>query len=196
VQGGGGCVDCVCGEVGTEVEALWRVGVSIVVLLEDSEGRTKISANGLEAMNRCGRSNNSLALCFKLSPKVFLPLAFSMMPLSIIVMMGATSAPAAPAASASTPIRNPSFDVFQCPLAAPGSSFVPIREPVFEVEEDVIGSGSVGLGMAAGMGVSKAGTGPASAPAALCIVVWRSSFCADVFKAPILSSPIAASCDD
>ena len=45
---------------------------------------TKIRRKGFEEMKRCGRSNRSLALCFRLSPNVFLPLAFSIMPLSIL----------------------------------------------------------------------------------------------------------------
>jgi hypothetical protein len=61
-----------------------------------------------------------------LSPNVFRPLAFSMMPLSIIVIIGATSAPAAPAESASTPMRSPSFDVFQSRFVTTGESFATI----------------------------------------------------------------------
>lgn len=49
---------------------------------------------------------------------MFRPLAFSMMPLSIMVMMGATSVPAAPAASASLPRRRPSLFVFHRVVAS------------------------------------------------------------------------------
>lgn len=89
-------------------------------------GRTKMSTKGFPARNRCGLSSNSRALFFKLLPSVFLPLAFSMMPLSIMVMIGATSAPAAPAASASLPRRRPSLLVFHLwePVFAPSFAVV------------------------------------------------------------------------
>jgi hypothetical protein len=74
--------------------------------------KVKIRAKGLLPMKRCGFANNSIALFFKLVPSVFLPLAFSIMPLSIMVMIGATSMPALPAERASTPMRRPSLDVF------------------------------------------------------------------------------------
>ena len=73
---------------------------------------TKISAKGLLPTNLHGLVTISLALLLKLPPSVFLPLAFSIIPLSIIVITGATSAPAAPAASASTPTLSPSLCVF------------------------------------------------------------------------------------
>lgn len=74
--------------------------------------RTKINAKGLLPMKRCGRSRRFRALLFRLSPRVFRPLAFSMMPLSIMVMMGATNTPAEAAANASAPIRSPKLWVF------------------------------------------------------------------------------------
>ena len=68
-------------------------------------------------MNRPGFLTNSVTLCFRLWRKVFRPLAFSMMPLSIMVMTGATRIPAAPAAMASTPTLRPSFAVFHACLS-------------------------------------------------------------------------------
>lgn len=110
-------VDCVGGEVGAEVEGLGVVLVGCRRVCGRGTGneyriRTKISAKGFPVRKRCGFNSNSLALFFRLSPSVFLPLAFSMIPLSMIVIIGATSAPAAPAASASLPRRRPSLSVF------------------------------------------------------------------------------------
>lgn len=127
--------------------------------------RTKIKAKGFEVMNRCGRSSSSLALCFMLSPSVFRPLAFSMMPLSIIVIMGATSAPAAPAESASTPTRSPSFDVFQSRLVTASDSFAAMFGPVFEFVMGDDGGGSVDCRIVDFEVVLKPGMVDASAPA-------------------------------
>lgn len=73
---------------------------------------TKINTNGLPVKNRPGFPANSAKLCFRLWRSVFRPLAFSMIPLSSMVMTGATRIPAAPAAMASTPTLRPSFAVF------------------------------------------------------------------------------------
>jgi hypothetical protein len=127
--------------------------------------RTNIRTKGFEEMKRCGRSNKSLALCFRLSPNVFLPLAFSIMPLSIMVMIGATRAPAAPADSASTPIRSPSFDVFQSRFVTTGElSIAGVLKP-------------------ATAGASASGTGES--------VLGKNPSFAGAFIA-LLSSPIAA----
>ena len=72
---------------------------------------TNINLKGRPAKNTPGFETTSRKLLFKLSPSVRLPLAFSMIPLSIMVMMGATRTPAEPAASRSTPTREPSRSV-------------------------------------------------------------------------------------
>lgn len=101
---------------------------------------TKINAKGLLPTNRHGLVSSSLALLLKLPPNVSRPLAFSMIPLSIMVITGATSAPADPAASASAPIRRPSLCVFHRPAA--GSS----ARAVFAVSVGGRGTGGVGVG--------------------------------------------------
>jgi hypothetical protein len=156
--------------------------------------RTKISTKGFEEMKRWGRSNSSRALCFMLEPSVFLPLAFSIMPWSIMVMMGATSAPAAPADSASTPTRSPSFDVFQSRFVTVGVSFTTMFELVFGLGKG--GSGSFGLGIGAGIGVLKPGIAGAPVSERVWFVCCRNPSFAGAFKAWKLSSPIAAFCGD
>lgn len=192
MDGGRRGVDCVGCKICAEVEALSNVVLdrSYSIFEEGEVGRTKINTNGFEAMKRCGRSNNSLALCFKLSPKVFLPLAFSIIPLSIIVMIGATRAPAAPADSASTPTRNPSFDVFHSRFAITGE--LSMTGFAFELELPLGsgGNGSLGFGTAAGIGVLKPGTAGASASATPESVLGRYPSFAGAFKA-LLFSPIA-----
>lgn len=74
------------------------------------------SQNGLPPKNPKGRRASSQKLLFKLSFSERRPLAFSMMPLSIMVMSGATSTPALAAAAASMPTRIPSLCVFHCVL--------------------------------------------------------------------------------
>jgi hypothetical protein len=123
---------------------------------------------------------------------VFLPLAFSIMPLSIIVMMGATSAPAAPADSASTPMRSPSVDVFHSFLVVVPLSFVVIAELLSELEEAGNGNESLGFGIVVGIGI---GIADVSAPPFTEFSCRKPSFTGS-FKAPTFSSPIAASCDD
>lgn len=73
---------------------------------------TRTSAKGLLPNNLCGATTISLTLFLRLSLNVFLPLAFSIIPLSIIVMIGAINTPADPAASASAPSLKPKFFVF------------------------------------------------------------------------------------
>lgn len=148
--------------------------------------------NGFEVTKRCGLTSSSWALFFRLSPKVFRPLAFSMMPLSIMVMMGATSAPAAPADIASTPTRNPSFDVFQSRLVASDISFFAIVALVAELEEGKLGSGSFGFGIVDGIDVLKSAIAVTSASVTGCGTI---SF-AGTFEVMLLSSPIAAFCGD
>ena len=143
--------------------------------------RVKIRAKGFEAMKRWGRERSSIAELRRLVPKVFLPLAFSIMPLSIMVIMGATRAPAQPAERASMPMRRPSLEVFH----SRGVSFevVGVR---------IAGRGSFGLGMAI-EGVANVDVES--------VVCWTSCvvvFC--FFTGPLrslpFSSPIAASSGD
>jgi hypothetical protein len=157
-----------------------------------SGGRTKMRTNGFENMKRWGFSSSCWALFFRLSPKVFRPLAFSMMPLSIMVMMGATSVPAAHADMASTPTRNPSFDVFQSRFVTSDKSFFAIVALVPELEEGKLGSGSFGVGIVDGIGVLKSAIAVISASAT---GSGKVSF-ACTFKILLFSSPIAAFCDD
>jgi hypothetical protein len=117
-----------------------------------------------------------------------------MMPLSIMVITGATSAPAAPADNASTPTRSPSFDVFQSRFVISEKSFFAIVESLFELEIGRLGSGNFGFGIVAGIddlipGITGAS---ASATAVLCDTT---SF-AGALKALVFSSPIAAFCGD
>jgi hypothetical protein len=120
----------------------------------------------------------SLRLALKLSPNDRLPLAFSMMPLSMAVMIGATSTAALPAASASEPILRPSLLVFQ--------------ELVLVATSSV--NGIEGFGSAAGiLGVGNEKWELSSA--ALWISFWVPWGCFTCF-CPTLSSPIAASSYD
>lgn len=188
----GGCrVDGVGGEVGSEVEGLWGGLVEVLEVMGWSR-RTKMRTNGFEVMKRCGFRSSSWALFFRLSPKVFRPLAFSMMPLSIMVMMGATSAPAAPADMASTPTRNPSFDVFQSRFVTSDKSLFAIAALAPELDEVKPGSGSFGFGIVDGIGVLKSAIAVISASATGCGIA---SF-AGTFKVLLFSSPIAAFCGD
>jgi hypothetical protein len=161
-DGAGGGVDCVGGEVGAKVERLQGGGLVMCGMKgEGRTGRTKMSKNGFEAMKWCGRSINSFALCFKLSLSVFRPLAFSMMPLSIMVMRGAMSTAAVPADSASIPTRNPNFDVFHSRFSGVDGFFIAILEleSAPECELPGIGSGRLGFGIAGTLQAGKAGAG-------------------------------------
>ena len=155
---------------------------------------TKISAKGLLPKNRCGRTNSSFALFFKLSPSVFRPLAFSMIPLSIIVMIGATNVAAAPAAMASTPTLSPKFCVLH------------LLPPSFSIAYSALtdGVGSEGLGSVFGIfgfGKGAALQGPSDVPATLRMVLCDTDFGVGAgveLKSccTVLISPIAASASD
>lgn len=89
--------------------------VQTILVTNKQQGKcqlTKISPKGLLPKNDTGLLTICSALFLKLSPRLVRPLAFSIIPLSIEVITGATSTAAAAAATASAPHRNPKFCVF------------------------------------------------------------------------------------
>ena len=101
----------------------------------------------------------SLALAFRLFASVFLPLAFSMMPLSMAVIIGAMSTAAEPADAASEAILRPNPEVFQFLFSKPLTDVV-------IVEVALTGTGT-GMGNeAANLGV---GTAKALPPSSLAL---------------------------